>query len=264
MDVKEATKQKIAAIKDEFLALIRKEKSFDECKEDLRAFLGKQSTRDALERIAVFIPPAYNIAQVAQLLRSDEPAGKKAFLTFENVGAYSIAGAVWAWAPPELAIPIGIATVYAIFAPMEWILIENKNARYAEELKLHGAQTVGYIRMEDKGERSLLGGKKPTKVYSSLDDPKGKAGIVGYRKLVDGEVVDYIPKIISDPDTNTKGESNMKNWEKNSMSKEQRKFGYYLTQAQVYAYTAITYTLAYMANVRWIIPGLVHSISQYL
>ena len=114
-----------------------------------------------------------------------------------------------------------------------------------EEKRMHAGETVAYIRMEDRGERTRLGRTKLTPVWYPVDHPLGKKDIVGYMKRVDGRVYSYYPNAIPDPDTNTKGR-NLLNWAKDDIPVKEAKLGYYVAQAQVLTYTTIAYAITYI------------------
>lgn len=267
MDVKEITGQKIAAVKEELSALFRKEKSFDRAREDLRTFLRKESTQKAIEYIAMCVPPSYSILNLSKFMRSDAPLRKKAILGFENTGAYAAGGAVWSFMPAAVAAGIFVG-IYAAVAPIEWLLIDAKRTQYLEEKWLRDGKTVGYIRMEDRGEKKgmLHNKKKLSPVWYPVDHPLGKSNIVGYRKLINGRIYNYYPDLIADPDTRTAGDQDWKNWSATAQYKRSDvKLGYFVVQAQVLVYSAIGYIASLaLTGGKGLLPWMVQTLGPYV
>lgn len=267
MDVKGATKQKIAEVKEELSALFRKEKSFDQAREDLRTFLRKDSTKKVIEYITMCIPPTYNILNLAKFMRSDASLKKKVVLGFENTGAYAAGGAMWSFIPAAAAAGIFIG-LYAAIAPVEWLMIDAKRAQYLEENWLRGGKTVGYIRMEDKGEKKgmLHNKKKLSPVWYPVDHPLGKSNIVGYRKLINGKIYDYYPDLIADSDTKTAGDQDWKNWSATAQyDRGAVKLGYFVVQAQVLVYSAIGYMASLaLTGGKGLLPWMSQTLGPYI
>ncbi len=279
MDVKAVTQQKLTAVKEELLALIRGEKSFEEGKEDLRRLMGKQSTKDALERLAMFIPPAYNIATIVYTwtnkdAKRDVPFWKRVGLTAENVALYSGAGAMFAlMGMPPAYVALTVAELFPEISAVEWFMIKAKGQKVEELKSANGGETVAYImqtatgmfgRGEDgkryyrlhesmrtaavnndgTGSYEKLGDAEPRQHGLRLGESDGTGKVVGYVKVTpEGKAYEYTPlhyaKYYRKGKPLPEKESDPLNWGNGTKPGKMRE--YFLTQYQVLAYFAMAY-----------------------
>lgn len=254
MDIKSTVRQKASAVKNELLALVRKDKDLEDLKYDLEDFFYKDSTRKALERLSMLVPPAYHIGCLTNMLRGNKiPRTRQAFLMFENTGSYVLGFAVaCSWMPPVL-FGVMAAGLYVSFAPVEAGLIEKNMKAYAEEKMLRDAETVGYVRAEGDGVRKHIFGKKEYKNiwyrpedYHRMFNVDRDPCLIGYMKQVGDNTYVYKPDFFPDKNTGTRGRRNMFNWGTDEASVKEGKRAYYVIQAATMIYGAIGYAVAYV------------------